>query len=299
MKKYFLLLPLAIMAFVSCEDVIEVDLNDENTNLFAVEAKITTLDEPFVFLTKGLPVTVDQCYEGISDALVTITDDAQPANVITLVEDPGRKGYYIVPPDMDYYGEAGRTYTARIESEGIVLTASDILEPVAVLDSIQVKPSMMGDGIFLGIFAFAQEPEGPGNCYKWDVFVNDTLLADAENLAVADDALVDGNYCADLEIFTDFHDPQKSEDRKLKLGDTVYIEQTSLSTFTYNYYMQMLNQSMTGFLFSVPPANIKSNFTASDGKTVLGMFSAHDVSVSNTVILDEEIEGQLNKYSDR
>jgi len=299
MKKYFLILPLAILGFTSCEDVIEVDLKEENTDLFAVEAKITTADEPYVFLTKGLPVTVDQSYEGISDALVTITDDAQPVNAITLVEDPGRKGYYFVPPDADYYGVAGREYTLSIESQGVILTATDMLAPVAVLDSIQVKASLMGDMRFLGIFAYAQEPSGLGDCYKWDVYVNDTLLSDIENLSIADDALVDGNYCADLEIFTDFHNPHKVEDRKLNYQDTVVVKQTSLSAFSYNYYMQMLNQSMTGFLFSVPPANVKGNFTASDGKTVLGIFSAHDVSLSNEVIIDDAIEGQLVIESDK
>ena len=295
MKKYFLMLPLAILVFTSCEDVIEVDLNEENTDLFAAEAKITTVDEPFVYLTKGLPVTVDKSYEGVSDALVTITDDAQPANSIILVEDPLRKGYYIVPPDIDYYGVAGREYTVSIESQGVILTAKEMLAPVAVIDSIQVKASTMGDLRFLGIFAFAQEPSGLGDCYKWDVYVNDTLLSDVENLSIADDALVDGNYCADLEIFTDFHDPHKAEDRKLNYRDRVVVKQTSLSVFSYNFYMQMLNQSMTGFLFSVPPANVKGNFTASDGKTVLGMFSAHDVSISNVVIIDDAIEGQLVK----
>lgn len=295
MKKYLLMLPLAILVFTSCEDVIEVDLNEENTDLFAAEAKITTVDEPFVYLTKGLPVTVDKSYEGVSDALVTITDDAQPANSIILVEDPLRKGYYIVPPDIDYYGVAGREYAVSIESQGVILTAKEMLAPVAVIDSIQVKASTMGDLRFLGIFAFAQEPSGLGDCYKWDVYVNDTLLSDVENLSIADDALVDGNYCADLEIFTDFHDPHKAEDRKLNYRDRVVVKQTSLSVFSYNFYMQMLNQSMTGFLFSVPPANVKGNFTASDGKTVLGMFSAHDVSISNVVIIDNAIEGQLVK----
>jgi len=294
MKKALFLLPLAILGFASCEDVIEVDLKDENTDLFAVEANITTTDEPFVFLTKGLPVTVDQPYEGISDAIVVITDNAQPARTVTLVEDPGRKGYYGVPSGIEYYGETGREYTVTIESQGITLTAKDFLAPVTPIDSIKIKASLMGDLRFLGIFAFALEPSGSGNYYKWDIYINDNMLTDVENLSIADDGLVDGNYVADLEIFTDFHDPSKEDQRKLKYGDTVYVKQTSLTAFSYNFYLQMLNQSMAGFLFSVPPANVKGNFSASDGKTVLGMFSAHDISVSNTVVIDDAIENQLS-----
>jgi hypothetical protein len=59
----------------------------------------------------------------------------------------------------------------------------------------------------------------------------------------------------------------------------------------------MINQSSTGSLFSVPPANIKSNFISSDGKPVLGLFTARDVSVSNTVVIDEKIESQLKKQN--
>jgi hypothetical protein len=83
--------------------------------------------------------------------------------------------------------------------------------------------------------------------------------------------------------------------RKLKFHDTVYVAQNSLSAFAYNYFFQMMNQGAVGFLFSVPPANIESNFTSSDGKVVLGLFTAHDVSLSNKVVIDEAIEEQLDE----
>ena len=52
--------------FSSCEDVIDVKLSSEDLNLFGVEAKITTLDEPTVFLYKTLKVNQDEAYPGIS-----------------------------------------------------------------------------------------------------------------------------------------------------------------------------------------------------------------------------------------
>ena len=126
-------------------------------------------------------------------------------------------------------------------------------------------------------------------------YVNDTLLNDAANLVTYSDDLVDGNYVAGNEIFIDFHDPKKPEDRKIKLMDKVYVKQNSVSEAAYNFYLGMINQSQGGSLFSVPPANLKGNFTSSDGKTVLGMFTAQDVSRSNTVIIDQTIESELKK----
>jgi hypothetical protein len=57
----------------------------------------------------------------------------------------------------------------------------------------------------------------------------------------------------------------------------------------------MFNQGQTGSLFSVPTANIKGNITSSDGREVLGLFVANDVSASNRIIIDAAIESGLKK----
>ena len=115
-------------------------------------------------------------------------------------------------------------------------------------------------------------------------------------MAIASDEFVDGNYISKLEIFTDFYQKDKeATDRKLFLNDTIVVKQTSISEFAYNFYFQMINQSSTGSLFSVPPANINSNFTSSDGKPVLGIFTARDVSESNKVVIRQALLDQLTK----
>jgi len=281
--------------FSSCEDVIEVKLNDENLNLFGVEASITTQEEPTVFLYKTLKVDQDEAYPGVSGAVVTISDNMTPANSVSMVEDQQIKGFYRVPQNKSYLGVAGREYTLTIQAQGVTLTAKDKLTKVEPIDSIQIFPSMRGNKLFLGVFSYGKETQGLGNFYKWDVYINDTLVHNADRLAVASDEFVDGNYISKLEIYTDFHDPNKPQDRKINLNDKIQIKQTSISEFAYNFYFQMINQGSTGSLFSVPSANIKSNFTSSDGKPVLGLFVARDVSVSNSVVIDQAIEDQLRK----
>ncbi|MGE5394159.1 MAG: DUF4249 domain-containing protein [Candidatus Saccharibacteria bacterium] len=288
------LLLLVSVLLTSCEDVIEVDLPKGSLNLVGVEASITTKDEPTVFLYHTLRVDQDQAYPGISGAMVTLADDATPSNQVTLVEDEIKKGLYHVPQNQSYLGVAGREYTLNIRIGDVTLSAKDKLSRVEPIDSIQVVPSMRGDKRFLGIFTYGQEPKGLGNYYKWDIYVNDTLLYKTEHLAIASDEFVDGNYINKLEIFTDFYDVKKPEDRLLNLHDTIQVKQSSISEFGYNFYFQMINQGNTGGLFSVPPANIKSNFTATDGKPVLGLFVARDISVSNKVVIDQKIEDQLD-----
>ena len=285
----------SFVLFSSCEDVIDVKLSDENLNLIGVEAEINTQDQPTVFLYKTLKVDQDVAYPGISGATVVLSDNASPANQITLAENSSKPGYYTVPAGKQYPGVAGREYTLTIQTGGITLQAKDKLAKVEAIDSIQVVPSQRGEKRFLGVFTYGKEPKGLGNYYKWDIYLNGTLIHDADRLAVASDEFVDGNYISKLEIFTDFYDTNKPEDRKIKLNDVVQVKQTSISEFGYNYYFQLTNQSQTGGLFSVPPANIKSNFTSSDGKPVLGLFIARDVSVSNKVTVTQKIEDQLKK----
>ena len=281
--------------FSSCEDVIDVKLSNEDLNLIGVEASITTVDQPSVFLYKTLKVDQDVTYPGISGAVVSISDNATPANQIILTEDSSKPGHYLVPNSKNYLGVAGREYTLNIQTQNITLTAKDKLARVEPIDSIQVVPSQRGEKRFLGVFTYGKEPKGLGNYYKWDVYVNDTLFHEANRMAIASDEFVDGNYISKLEIFTDFYDTNKPKDRKLKLNDKIQVKQTSISEFAYNFYFQMINQSSTGSLFSVPTANIVSNFTSSDGKPVLGIFTARDVSASNQVIIDQKIEDQLKK----
>jgi hypothetical protein len=286
---------LVAVIFVSCEDVVDVKLSEEEVEFYAVEAKITSESNPFVYLYKTSKVNDDSGFAGISGAEVVVSEKEQPQNAVELVENPENKGWYQVPEGIDFNGEPGKEYQVTINVDGVELTARDLLAPVEPIDSIQVRPSLRGENRFLGIFTYGNEPPGLGNFYKWDIYINDTLLSQSDFLIFASDELVDGNYIYSFEIFTDFHQPSKPEDRRLKPGDTVLVKQTSISEFAYNFYFQMFNQAQTGGLFSVPPANIQGNFTASDGKPVLGLFTAHDVSNSNVVVIDEEIESGLRK----
>ena len=293
---FYLILFVFIAVFSSCEDVIDVKLNDENLNLYGVEARITTLDQPTVFLYRTLKVNQNENYPGISGAQVTISDNASPANQITLTEDEQKKGFYRVPSNLNYPGITGREYTFTIHTEGTTLIAKDKLAGVEPIDSIQLLPSLRGDKRFLGIYAFGNEPKGIGNFYKWDIYINDVLYTDDQQMAIASDEFVDGNYISKLEIYTDFYDiNQEAKYRKLKLNDVIHVKQTSISEFAYYFFFQLTNQSNSGTLFSVPPANIKSNFISSDGKPVLGLFTASDVSVSNKVLIDQKLEDQLRK----
>ncbi|HYX07690.1 MAG TPA: hypothetical protein VE912_13260, partial [Bacteroidales bacterium] len=86
MKKYTILFSLLMLVLTSCEDVITVKMNEQDTELFAIEGKITNRNQPWVRISKGLPVSEDKPLPAVSGALVTISDDAAPPNIIPLKE---------------------------------------------------------------------------------------------------------------------------------------------------------------------------------------------------------------------
>jgi hypothetical protein len=293
--KYIFFLAFVLILMNACEDVIDIELSDEDVGLYAVEAKITAEDNPYVFLYKTQPVSSAEPYTGVSGAVVTVSDNSQPPQTIQLAEDPENTGLYIPEEGIIFHGEYNKEYTVSISVGETTLTASDMLAKVEPIDSIQVHSSLRGDHLFLGIFTYGNETPGIGNYYKWDIYINNELLSGSEYLAVVSDEMVDGNYVNGFEIFTDFHDPEEPSERLLNLGDTIQVKQTSISEFAWHFYSQMFEQGQTGGLFSVPPANIKGNFLSDNGRQVLGLFTAHDVSASNVVVIDEAIEEQLKE----
>ena len=285
--KGIIILLFAIVAFTSCEDVVDVKLDGEDIDLIAVEAYINTKAENNVYVKLERTLAVNQTTQNpvISNAVVQLSDNAATPNTVTL-EEQGNTGIYLLPAETSYPGVTGRTYTLTITTpDGTVITGEEYLQEIETLDSVKVNLSDRGNYEYLGIYINSQETPGLGNYYKWDIYINGEFLNDGEDLAFASDELVDGNYIYDMLILLDWEDEE--EDKILHQGDTIVVEQLSISEAAYEFYWGLDDQAWAGGPFSVPPANVPSNLTSSDGKRILGLFSARDISVGNTVIIDD------------
>jgi hypothetical protein len=284
-KIFFLALILALV-LSSCEDVVEVDISDEDLDLISVEAYITTKhsNNILVSLKKSLPIDNAQENPPIHNAVVEISDDEPVPNTV-LLQEYQQSGIYLLPANTIYEAIPGRTYKLKITSDdGTIITGEEYLQKVETLDSVRVNLSPLGDYEYLAIYINSQETPGEGNYYKWDIYINNRLLYGSDNLTFASDELVDGNYIYDLELFVDWYDDD--EDKILFIGDTVKVQQLSITKATYDFYLGMQNQAFSGSPFSVPPANIANNLSSNNNKRVLGIFSARDISVGNMVIID-------------
>lgn len=292
--KYISIVLISLIIF-GCEDVVHVEIDNQDLDLISVEAYIYTYQSNniFVKLESSLPIDDTTQNPPISNANIQISDDELIPNTV-LLKETSEPGTYRLPEHKKYRALPGRTYKITITTEdGTVITGEDYLQKVEPLDSVKAHLSPRGDYEFMAIFISTQETPGLGHYYKWDIYINNFLLFGSDNLAFASDELVDGNYIYDLEIFTDWYDDDEEEDENgnidnkiIFIGDTVKVVQSTISRDIYNFYLGMQNQAFAGSPFSVPPANIPGNLTANNGRKILGIFSARDVSLGNSVIID-------------
>lgn len=286
-----------VLTITSCEDVVQVDIDNEDLDLITVEAYINSSarNNVLVKLEKSLPVDDSKANPPINNAVVEISDNATNPNIVLLKED-GTTGFYKLPENTIYETQPGRTYKISITTpDGTVITAEDYMQIIEPLDTVKVNLSDRGNFEYLAVFISTQETPGLGHFYKWDVYINNHLLYNGDNLAFANDELVDGNYIYDLEIFTDWYDDENEDengnsdsDKIIFIGDTIKVVQSGISSDVYDFYLGMQNQAFAGGPFSVPPANIPGNLKATNNKKVLGLFSARDISVGNEVIVSED-----------
>lgn len=256
MNRIIFLLPL-ILFFISCEKIIDIDLN-EGAEKIVIDAILTNQSQlPSVYISKtsnfddvGSPPTV-------SGALVTIIDN-ETHHVDTLEEI--ESGLYM---KWLYYGLEGHTYILNVHIEGKIYTAVSTMPNRVALDSL-TQQNLVGEGheppfggnssgrTSVRILPHYQDPADAKNFYQFIVTRNDTLVDD---IFIRNDFGFNGSSSPfPLRV------PAKKNDR-------VVVTMYCIDEPVYDYFFGLnenVNQS------SATPANPKSNI--SNG--ALGYFKA-------------------------
>jgi len=107
-----------LLLFISCEDVVQVELSEENIDLITVEAYLTTRsrDNVYVKLQKSLPVDEDDSNPPVNNAVVELFDTDSLAHSVTLKEF-NNSGVYQLPGDKTFKAQTGRSYSLKITTE--------------------------------------------------------------------------------------------------------------------------------------------------------------------------------------
>lgn len=258
----YLALILAIVAFGSCQKVIDVDLNDANA-VTVIEANYTAEDSTVrVLITETSNFFSNEAEPTVDDAIVTITDQAGVSQQVPFIS----QGLYVLE---NYIPDFGTTYTMTVVSDGVTYTASCELK--AEIDQLPIFYDYIEPGIFSGDGGYAisvsyNDPPAEGDYISAIITENDTLLGDLNDLTLNDDQFTNGNLVI-RPLFVKLFD----------LGDSISIEMRVIDKKIYDYYSELISLTDPN---SAAPANPNYQWE----NRALGYFSAYPSSRQNVVI---------------
>ncbi len=285
-KNIIYLLFIAILGS-SCEDVIDVDV-DQGPEKLIVDAFVNNLpDKQVIRITKSIPYFAKPGSEpGVEGATVAIVDTTGGNTKLFLFADSG-KGNYIFHPDAS----TGDTFTVGHNHILLVVQGGDTLVSLATMnktapiDSLQIKYE---DGSTIGfkkgnyVELRAKDLPGYGNTYWVKTFVNDTFKNGIFDINLAYDMTQTPNNQDGGEFIwpikygaiNNFQEPKPK-------GTKIRVEIHSISVETFYYINQIFSENQNGGLFATPPINIGTNifnFNSKKKRAVGGFFSISDVS---------------------
>jgi hypothetical protein len=241
-KTLALLGVLFLLFFSSCEDVVQLDLENGQTRL-VVDAEIiwqkgTTGNEQLIKISKTAPY-YNNTTPKVSGAQVRIENST--GDVFTFNET--EPGSYVC---TNFVPVIGMDYVLYITAEGQSFTAAEKLTSVTPIDKVEqeIVPDFDGKDI-IELTYYYKDPADQVNYYLTDYRSEFLLYPEYE---LTDDELFNGN-----EINTRFSDSDK-----MKSGNTVTITHRGISKNFYNY-MNLILEIYGGSPFSIPPGNIRGN----------------------------------------
>ena len=271
MKRLFLLL--IIFSFLSCEEVIELDLPESDPKL-VIDASInwvkgTTGNEQRIKLSLSAPY-FDSEIPPATGALVEIED--ANGNLYTFSE-VGNSGIYTnsaFQPSIDL------EYTLTVLYDGETYVGSEVLKSVAAIDYVEQNLEGGFTGEDIELKAYFVDPADEENYYFFE-YIPDAMIL--PSFDVYNDEFINGN------LFFGFYlEPD------LSIGDQVTIRTHGISQRFYDYMFILLQQSPEegGGPFETQPASVRGNCvnTTNPDNYPLGYFRLSEVSEVVYTIVD-------------
>lgn len=227
----------------SCEEVIDLDLEESETRLVIDASLIWYLNSPGNFQQIKLSQTTgfyEDEVEPVSDASVIITT----SNGQEFAFEHEEQGFYV---NSEFIPEFGVSYTLEITYQDELYTATSNFIPVPGIDFI----SQNSEGGFtredLEIEAFFTDPEGEDNSY---LFRFSNLSTSKVSLEIYEDEFTDGNQVSSTY-----------SNEELEAGNEIFISMEGISKAFYDYLFILRSQGGNngGGPFQSQPATVKGN----------------------------------------
>lgn len=283
MKIYTFLALLLLTFLVSCTEIIDIDLGEQQTIYLCVDGKITTEKKAHkVELKWSADYFESNILPPVNKATVTISDGEQ---IFELTEKDTTGFYYTADTVC---GEVGKTYTLTVVTDSSIYTADCYLKEVPEIDTVRVKIILPGNynymynqDTLITLSLSATEPQTKGDVYMWDYYINGELQSDTiTQKALETDDFVNNQYIEDIDIY--WLDKYEIPDwdiykNKIELFQnitTIELSMASIPRGYYEFFFGIINETLIqGSPFAGPPANVSTNL--SEG--AIGYFLASDI----------------------
>jgi hypothetical protein len=288
MKFKFLFLALFAILISSCEDPIDIDL-DQGESQLVVDGFVNNLNQKqTIRLTMSSPYFDNSPSNSVKGAIVTLSDDL--GRQITFTEE-SNGNYTFMPQEADSFCAVGRNYSLSIQYKGEEFIAQSQVNPVPKIDSIiSVKEKNPFDNSdFYQAEFFATDFKARRDFYWIRTIYNDTIkkLGNADNIS---DGSFSGTAVDGLPFIFPIRRAINKENETYKVGDTISMQLLSINEATYDFLFDVFSQTTNGGLFATPPYNVRTNIknknTSSSVKAV-GWFCASQISSAGVRIKDK------------
>ena len=254
--------------FTSCEKVIEIDLEDADTQV-VIEANLATGEAPFqVKISTTAPYFESGLPQAIEHATIRLLDENGNVYAVPHVQN----GIYATLVNAN----VEQTYTLEVEIDGELYVAKSYLPAPVLLEEIyaEYQPAQGPLPEGYAVYFRYQDPANVANYYRAVHAVNGELQQKPDDLQVLNDRINDGALTLNGLL-------QQAFD----LGDTVTVELRHFDETSYTYFSSLgdiIGGGMGPNSGSAAPGNPTTNWS----NNALGYFSAYS-SDSMTFRIEE------------
>ena len=247
-----------LLLFTSCEEVINIDLNESEPRL-VIDANITNSSPCIIALTESQGFYSDEPYTRISGATIELSDNMGNKEI---VKETKEKGIYM----------SGGTYSLNISIENMTYEAKATIPKAIPIDSLYIYNVKVGKENWYSPCITFLDPSEEENYYYTMMYVNGTMM---RSIYLNDDEFRNG-------LITDrilYFDKEDNNDEELKIGDHIRVEMQTLDKGMYTFYKSLYSIAAGG------ATNPISNFTGG----ALGCFKAYSSSYKEITISKDHI----------
>lgn len=253
-----------LLSFISCEEVINIDLKESEPRL-VIDANITDNSPCIIALTKSQGFYSDEPYTRISGATIELSDNMGNKEIARETKD---KGIYM----SLMAGKTSRTYSLNISIEDKKYEAKATIPKAVPIDSLYIYNIKVGKDDWYSPCITFQDPKEEENYYYIMMYVNGAMM---RSIYLNDDEFRNG-------LITDrilYFDKEDNNDEELKIGDHIRVEMQTLDKGMYTFYKSLYSIAAGG------ATNPISNFTGG----ALGCFKAYGSSYKEITISKDHI----------